>query len=334
MTSRKLTLLLLAALVVIGGALWLSQQRSLPRDLGTETKLFDSLQGELNAIDSMTVSQSGERTTLQRSANGWQVAERGFAADQGKLRKFLIDFAGLRIAEKKTSLPAKYTELGIDDPSKPGASSTLVELRSGEKSLAAVILGKNAGGRGVFARKPGDAQGLLVEPSLSPSAKPADWLAHELVDIAAKDIVGLTVTQAGRTYRLRRPSTDSPHLAIVDLPKGRTTISDDATDQSARALEKLEMTDLAHRSDSSDFSPVDHARAELSDGTFVDIAGHSDNNRARITIDAGVVSGATDNPAAPSAETMRRLAGFVFDVPTWRYTSLFRPLEDMLKPAG
>ena len=59
----------------------------------------------------------------------WTVAERAnYPADVSKLRKLLLALSDAKIVEEKTSNPASYAIIGVEDPTMPGAAGAEIEL--------------------------------------------------------------------------------------------------------------------------------------------------------------------------------------------------------------
>ncbi len=78
--------------------------------------MLKALKAQLNEVTEVRVSRGdGSKTTLKKQPSGWIVAERDYAADSGKVRKLLIDLSSLETVEIKTSDPAKYSQLGVED---------------------------------------------------------------------------------------------------------------------------------------------------------------------------------------------------------------------------
>ena len=72
----------------------------------------------------------------------------------------------MKIVEHKTSSPANYPKLGVEAPSTPTATGTLLEVVAGKKAWS-LIVGKGAEGRSLYVRKPDQAQSELVEPNVT-----------------------------------------------------------------------------------------------------------------------------------------------------------------------
>ncbi len=77
----------------------------------------------------------------------WTVAQRGdYPADVSKVRKLVLALSDAKIVEQKTSNPANYSVIGVEDPSIPGAAGAEIELTA-KDGKHAVIVGKSVGRR-------------------------------------------------------------------------------------------------------------------------------------------------------------------------------------------
>lgn len=125
MTHRHFTALLIGALAVIAGALYLNSNRNPPPLDARGLPLLPTLAAELDSVTTLSVRKGGAApgVTLHKVAGQWAVAERGdYPADVAKLRKLLLALGDARIVERKTSTPANFAIIGVEDPAQPGAT--------------------------------------------------------------------------------------------------------------------------------------------------------------------------------------------------------------------
>jgi hypothetical protein len=176
MSRQRLIALGIAALLAIVGALYLSTQRYLPRD-PHGSSLIPSLAAELNTVTSLSVRKGSPTptVTVHRQGEHWTVAERAdYPADTMKLRKLLLALSDAKIREEKTSNPASYSIIGVEDPLKPGGSGAQLELmaQDGKHDL---IIGKPVG-NGNFVRRAGENASYVIEPAIFLEAEPRFWI--------------------------------------------------------------------------------------------------------------------------------------------------------------
>src|SRR6202041_712492 len=200
MNRQRFTALMVAALLAISGALYLSTQRNLPRD-PHGMALLPTLSSELNSVSALTVRKGAAApVTVHKQGEQWTVAERAdYPADVPKLRKLLLALSDARIREEKTSNPENYGIIGVEDPAQPGATGAQIELIA-QDGKHDVIVGKSAG-EGSFVRRAGEKTSYIVEPGISVEAEPRYWIDTHLLDIAAAKIKSVDTKPAtGAAY--------------------------------------------------------------------------------------------------------------------------------------
>ena len=129
MTPRRVGMLLVAGIVIIAFAIWLSSQRHLERATLAGDLVLPGLENAVNAITEVRLTKADQtHTTLKKGATDWVVGERDYPADSGKVRKFLLDLGALNVVEEKTRNPANYPQLGVEDTTSPRATGTRVAV--------------------------------------------------------------------------------------------------------------------------------------------------------------------------------------------------------------
>ncbi|MGC1524097.1 MAG: hypothetical protein WA803_21335, partial [Steroidobacteraceae bacterium] len=123
MSRQRFISIVIAAVLAISGALYLSTQRNLPRD-SSGTALLPHLADEVNTVTALNIRKgsAAPTVTVHEQGNRWTVAQRGdYPADVSKLRKLLLALSDARIVEEKTSNPASYPVIGVEDPATAGS---------------------------------------------------------------------------------------------------------------------------------------------------------------------------------------------------------------------
>ena len=153
------------------------------------------------------------------------MAERGdYPADVSKLRKLLLALSDAKIVEEKTSNPASFPIIGVEDPSSPGATGAEISITA--RGTFAVIVGKPVG-EGNFVRRKGENISYSVEPGISFESEPRFWIESKLIDIAAAKIQSVEVkpAAAGAAYTVRRvPAAKAAAGAVPFLQLAGTVI--------------------------------------------------------------------------------------------------------------
>ncbi len=316
MSRKRFITLVLAALVALSGALYLSTQRNLPRD-PHGTSLLPSMAGQLNTITALSVHRASATTTVHENDGRWTVAERGdYPADVSKLRKLLLDLTDAKIVEEKTSNPANFPIIGVEDPSLPGASGAEVSFtaRDGKHS---VIVGKTTG-QGNFARRGGENASYSVEPGITFETEPRFWIDSRLLDIPTAGIKEIQVKPStGAAYTVHR-DTASANYTLDGIPPGRKAVDSTSLAPSPTLLSGLTADDVAPVS-GVDFSKPEVATVTMFDGSVITITGTSSGNKHWIQLLAS-------KDEALNAKAL----GHAFEIASYRFDAIFRPEEQLL----
>ena len=247
MSRQRFISLVIAALLAISGALYLSTQRNLPRD-SHGVALLPYLANELNTVSTLSIRKGGAApaVTVHQQDGRWTVAQRGdYPADVSKLRKLLLAMSDAKIVEEKTSNPANFSGIGVDDPSAPGATGAELSFvaRDGKH---AVIVGKTTG-EGNFARRVGENTTYSVEPVISFEAEPRFWIEPKLIDIAAADIQSIAIKPAAApAYTVHRAAAGG-NFELDGVPPGRKPADAAALAPSPTTYSGLDADDVGGR---------------------------------------------------------------------------------------
>jgi hypothetical protein len=368
MSRQRLIALLIAALAAICAAVYLSAQRNAAREVHGEP-LLPSLAGELNTVTSLSVLKGGATpsVTVHKQGEQWTVAERAnYPADVAKLRKLLLSLSDAKIREEKTSDPAKYSIIGVEDPTKPGATGAQIELIA-PQGKHDVIVGKSAE-QGNFVRRVGEKSSYIVEPGIFLEAEPRYWIDTHLLDISADKIQSIQFKpDTGPSYTLRRVSEPAPKpdaektgtanaataasatgaapaassapaapaaaaqpvapalaasskFVLEGVPSGRQAADSNTLSPSPTTFSDLSDDDVAPVAD-IDFSKPSSVTLALSDGSVIALTGAAAGEKRWLQI-------AAPKDAALSAKT----SGRAFEIPSYRYDQIFKPLEQLLVP--
>ena len=346
MSRRRFIALIVAAVLAISGALYLSAQRNLPRDTHGAA-LLPALAGELNTVTVLSVRRgsAAPTVTVHEKDGRWTVAERGdYPADVAKLRKLLLALSDAKIVEEKTSNPANFPIIGVEDPSSPAATGAEISVTARDGKHA-VIVGKPVG-EGNFARRSGDNTSYSVEPGISFETEPRFWIDSRLLDVATAGIQHIEVKPAaGPAYTVRRvvaASTGAGAAATAGsgstagaspaAPKGEDSFALDGVPPGRKAADSVQLApsptafsgltadDVAPVGD-VDFSKATVATVTLSDGNVITLTGAVVGDKHWIQLKAS-------KDAALDAKT----AGRAYDIAGYRFDAVFRPLDQLLVP--
>lgn len=354
MSRQRFVTLLVVAVVVLLAALYFSTQRNTTHEV-QGVPLLPSLAGELNTVTSLSVLKGSATpsVTIHKQGEQWTVAQRAnYPADVAKLRKLLLALGDAKIREEKTSDPANYSIIGVEDPTKPGAGGAQIELLA-KQGKQDVIVGKPAD-QGSFVRRVGEKSSYIVDPAISFEAEPRYWIDTRLLDIAADKIQSIQFKpDTGPGYTVRRvteapakpdegkktapktetgaaaapakasapvPPVPSSKFVLEGVPRGRQAADSNVLAPSPSAFSNLNDDDVASVGD-VDFSKPSIVTLTLSDGSVITFTGAAAGDKRWIQV-------AAPKDAALSAKANGR----AFEIASYRYDQIFKPLEQLLVP--
>jgi hypothetical protein len=322
--------MLFAGIILIGIAIWLSSQRHLDRATLSGDLVMPGLQTALNSVTEIRLTK-GDQThaTLKKGTNDWQVSERGYPADSGKVRKLLLDLGALNVVEEKTRTPANYPQLGVEDTTSPKATGTRIAVVTPAK-VYELIVGKTSGGKSGYVRVPSTPQALLATPMLSVDADPKNWLDHTLIDVGQDRVKDVEEKPAeGVAYTISREKKEQTDFTVSNIPKGRELSSPVVADPIAGSLGGMTFDDVHKAAPPPADAKVSHVIYHTFDGLQVDLAGRKDGSHDLITL--AVTS--TDKATADEARKLSaQVQGWEYELPSYKYDAIFRPMDELLKP--
>jgi Domain of unknown function (DUF4340) len=224
MTARGLWLL--AALAVVSLAAAAVVLRGGPSTIASDRRgerVLPGLAAKVNDITGLTVRQHSDTLAVEHRDGGFVAAESGWPIKLDLVRDAVAGAIALVFEEARTADPARYTDLGLADPTASGGARELV-LRAGNTELADIFVGIRdsgvGGAGGVYVRLKGQPQTWLARGDVKLPARKADWFVG--VDLGAKrdDIRKLTLTGGGKdavTASAAKPG----ELVLENVPEGR-----------------------------------------------------------------------------------------------------------------
>ncbi len=286
MTSRKLLILAVVAVVAVLAGIWLAGRQTTSTSTETAT-LFPELKKELDSVTAIRIVKAGGATAveLKRGASGWTVSERAnYPADDAKLRKLVTNLADARLLEEKTSNAEHYPTLGVEDISKEGAGGVQLEI-DGPKQPVKLIVGKQApGGQSHYVRRAGEPKSWLVNKDIDTSSSPDQWLRKNILDVSADRVQSAEVTIAGaKPYSALKKTRADADFTVEGLPKGKELSSPSAADSFASALSGLTLTDVQSASASTE-KPSAQAVFKTFDGLVAQATGWKKDDKHFIAL--------------------------------------------------
>lgn len=241
------------AAVAVGGAVAVSLSGPGSSTPASSERVFPALAGRLNDVASLTVARKEESVGVARKGEAWVVpAKHDYPAAFDKVRRLLLDLSDLRPLEQKTSSPALFASLELEDLSQADARSTLVTLKDagGGEILSTYVgkqrFGRGAGGDGTYVRRAGGNETWLVKGRVQPDKGVLSWLDRNLADVARERVSAIVVAQAdGSKVEAAREKATEKNFALKNpVPEGKKLKSEWDVNNLASPFERLELDDV------------------------------------------------------------------------------------------
>lgn len=220
--NRKQFLILIAALVVLGGAGLLLFRQDVAEYRESGAKIGAKLLPDLKIADvtSIRLQDAKHEVTLVRKKDGWVVQERSdYPADFEAISNLMVKLIGLKITQSEQVAAKLYPRLDLGEPGKGEGAGTVMEFKNaGGTSLARIILGKKVLKKDPMNPLPGARDGVpagryvlppgaknrvvaVSDPLSAAEADPAKWLKKDF--FKAERIRTLAVGPEGKAPEWR-----------------------------------------------------------------------------------------------------------------------------------
>lgn len=369
MTSRRLLILCIAAVVAIAAGVWLAGRQGSSGSGSEPGALYPGLKEQLNSVSAVRIYKAGDARVieLKRQGDSSTVSERdNYLADEGKLRRLLVAIADAKVSEEKTSNPTAYATLGVEDTKSKGATSMRIELVGTPKPVNLIVGKQGAGTRSTYVRRAGEPQSWLINTSIDTSGTPEAWLRKDIIDVAADRMQSATVevkAKGAKPYTAAKVTRADANFVVEGLPKGKSLSAPTAANTFATSLSSLSLADVRAASAFQSTAPAAHATFKTFDGLVVDVDGWVQEQKhyvaLRPSFDAAqaehfkVATAPADakkadekkpddkkqaeapKPAAPNVEedtkkVATKVAGWVYEIPDYKYESIFKPVDQLI----
>lgn len=311
-------------------------------------RAFPALPNALNEVAEVTVKSNAATFTIKKTGDAWVLVEKdNYPVDFDKLKSALVKLAELRLLEGKTSDPARYDRLQLNDVTEKDAKSKEVTVKDAKgQVLAAGVIGRRntslfgATASGTYIRRANDPQAWLAEGDVDIGATPKDWLQIRLVEIPSERVKSVEIVQpTGEKLFLHKGKPDDKNYAVDSIPEGRKLASEGEANGIGGGLWRLELEDVK-QADKLPFDKPVVAAFKTFGGITVKIESVTAGNEvwSRIAATADDPQGddaAKEKLKAEAAAITERAKGWAYKMSPGDGERLTRKLDDLLeKPEG
>jgi hypothetical protein len=247
--SNKSLLILASVTIIIIIAAAISTSNRAPQTVVENPPLLPDLRNRINDISQIIIESPDNAVHITKLDDAWGVMQSdNYPARFDKVKKLVLDIAGLNIISEKTSNPDLFRELGVEDPSAENAASKMLTLLDGSgNELSRLIIGNTRPRDGLYLRKAGTNDTYLVDGNPEVTADPGDWVESDLLDIANERVMETTIEHPdGEIITLSREQ-GSEDFTLAEIPEGRKARSGYFTNQPATFLADLTIENAKSR---------------------------------------------------------------------------------------
>ncbi len=371
MRTRGLVVLCVLGAVALGGGWYFgtARQPGEQTSVAGGTLMFPGLAAKLADAARIEITHQGTTITLARIGDKpeapWGLVQRGMYPVQAtKLRGMLTALTEVRLVEQRTTDPAMFPRLGLADADQKDSTADLLRVfDSKAKPLAELLVGhRRVRTEGnvpdeVFVRRPGDLQTWLAEGSLQVDADPQLWLDRDIMNIDHSRIAGVVVHRGDAELDFTAKDGKLVLTAGENPPK----LEDYKLDDLDRGLELLTFEDVTADKDAAASkvgAPIGNSVFTTTDGLAVHVTvlkGEKDI-WARFSAAAEGAGGAAagggdkaggdkaggdkgagdkgggDKAGVEAAKLNAKLAGWTFQLGSWKQASLTPDLDALKAP--
>lgn len=340
-TTFLVVLAATAVSVVAAGYAVVSESRIQAPAAASGAPVFGDLLARANDVQSVTVASASGKFTIARKGDGWALAEKdGYPVAADKLRQLVAGLADLRLLEAKTDQPDRHARLEVEDIAAKDAKSKQVTLAGADgKLLADLIVGKQNntsdfnGLRGIYVRKPGNAQAWLAQGSVEVPTAAVDWVDRTVVNVAEDKIQRLQFEPtAAPALTVSKADKTAADFTLAPLPEGKSA-DPDALKRLTEVFTAVELDDVRADKDTDKAVKAGAAEGATFDGLTL--------KAELLVMDGGTwlrlkASAAEGSAAAAEAKTINdRVAGWLYKLPQFKAALLQPKVDDFLKkPEG
>ncbi len=333
-----LVLSALTVAMVVAAAIAVMREQPTQSVIGAGEKVFPRLAQQLDRIAAIVAEDAHGAITLEQTAQGWAIRERGdYPASFETVKATVLGLLDLQKSEAKTTRPENFARLGVEALDQKGESRKITLLDADGKPLASVIVGRpvfDLGGEGsAYIRIPDSDQVWLAHGAVNFGTEARDWIDRRIVDVLPAEIrQDHVVRPDGSALTIdRRSATEGP-WQLLELPKGARLKRPEILDSMASAIATAEAEDVMPSAQAPGGGKP--ARLELATFDGLRLSGtivEADGERW-LRLSAMPVPGDTDDPSvdARAAAINARVEGWAFRVPAWKVDPLLKPLADLI----
>lgn len=328
MQRRTLLLLSGAAVAVVGGAVMLTPKGpDVPSPAGAALA-FPGLAQRLQSAARIEAKRHDGTLEVARRDDTWVLPSKGgYPVRQEKVRELLVGLTELRLTEPRTANPDMLDRLGLEDPARDGATSTLLRVLDAQGGvIAELVIGRRRvrtqGNvpESAYVRRPNETQAWLAEGRIPVDSDPQLWLDRDIANLPRERVRRIAVNRTGEpALVLTRAEGPEGRLAVTE-PAETPPTEETALDEVGRAFEFLTFLDVKPETEIPG-EAIGETRFELTDNLAILVRPRRDGEAIWATFAAEGDDEATRLNA--------RWRGWAYQVGQWKEKAFAPLLADL-----
>ena len=328
MNRRTLLLLSGTAVVAVGGAMLLTPANQPPPSPAGAALAFPGLAQRLQAAAKIEATRHDGTLEISRRGEMWVLpAKGGYPVRQEKVRELLTGLTELRLTEQRTSNPEMLDRLGLEDPTRAGATSTLLRVLDAQGGvIAELVIGRRRvrtqGNvpESAYVRRPNESQAWLAEGRIPVDGDAQLWLDRDIANLPRERVRRVAVARSGQPPLVLTRAGDADAKLQLAEPADAPPTEETALDEIGRAFEFLTFLDVKPEAEIPG-EALGEARFDLTDNLAIVVRPRKDGETLWVTLAAE----GDDEAARLNA----RWRGWAYQVGQWKEKAFVPLLADL-----
>jgi hypothetical protein len=328
MQRRSLILLGSAAVIAMAGALLIKPPQPPAPPAGTGGLAFPGLAQRLPNAARIEVRRHDGALEIIRRGDVWVLPTKGdYPIRQEKLRELLTGLTELRLMEPRTGNPEMFDRLGLEDPMRAGATSTLLRVLDAQgAALVELVIGRRRvrtqGNvpESAYVRRPNENQAWLAEGRIPVDADPQLWLDRDIANLPRERVQRVVIARAGEEALVLTHSGQPDGKLAITTPTDAPPADDISLDEVARSFEFLTFLDVRREADAPG-EALGETRFELTDRLAIIARPRKQGEEIWVSL--------TAEGDEEAARLNARWRGWVYQIGQWKEKAFIPRLEDL-----
>ncbi len=345
MSNKNLTILGIAAVVVLGAAIMLSgTEKQAVREISEPVYIIQGLSP--SAVQKIELVSGDEELTLTRSGGGFAVEQLGgYPARTTQINDLLTTCLDIKALETITDDAKNHEDLGVTEDK---ARTVVRFYKENDELLTGLVIGSSAEKGGSYVRQIGQDKVYLTQDNTWISSGKLSYVDAKILSLERDQIDSVRVSLADQSYVLTTDPNDN--IVLKDVPDGKVP-KEDQLSSVFTALSRVTFEDV-FRTENNDLDLVfnNAYMCKLKNSTVYKIKLSQKHDDTYITCDAEFTDTApvTKEQGVETEQELKKKeakllardnaeefsakhSGWVYKIPSWKAENLTKPLGELVE---